>query len=143
MNGAVELIEREERKRVQALVRAASSRPKFHVSTAKVRSAKSPHLGSAADIRRKGFSLNRSVLGYSSTYALGDAVRKSIVEQEEFRAQQGHCRILMKDGVWLVPESERPTLRIPNDSSPEVAERSPDYRRNLLVAKAGSKVVRA
>lgn len=52
-------------------------------------------------------------------------------------------RIIMAGKSWLVPPSERPAIVVPNDPAPEATQRGPDYRRNLVPAKAGAKVIRA
>lgn len=44
------------------------------------------------------------------------------------------CRVLMLNGRWLIPKSQRPKITIPTDPAPYVAPRGPDQR----VAPGGS-----
>lgn len=104
-----EQIDRDEDRRVQRMAAEAAARPHLRASTAKLECVRSPRVSSEASrFRRSGFRFGSRALGYSSAIALGDAVRKHILDEEESRASQGHCRILMKNGTWLVPNDERP-----------------------------------
>jgi hypothetical protein len=51
-----------------------------------------------------------SPLGYSSSHALGDSIRMSILAREKAiaLAEAAPRRIIMRAGHWCVPPSERP-----------------------------------
>ena len=74
-------------------------RPRIHDSTEKgprlrrggpSRDKRNPHLRSVA--------LGPRVLNFSNAIAAGDYVMRQIVKREEFRAQHGPVRVLVKNG---------------------------------------------
>ncbi len=86
----------------------------------------SPHLLFGKDDRADGFAVEVDTVerrrASRARRHLGGHLRpmavtiKTIIENHrrraaEIEANTGACRVLMKDGVWLVPESERPPLK--------------------------------
>ena len=105
-------MDREESKRVEQLKSAAQQRPtSIRISTANVNHP--PKGKRDVCYRRSGIRLGSFKLGVYDPCVAGDLLRRHIVAQataEAFqRESELNCRVLMKDGVWLVPESERPT----------------------------------
>lgn len=135
-------VDREEDRRVARLrVNAKKNRTYIRPSNA-------DYAGSSKRFRRSGVKFGGTrILGIYDPAVAADMLIRQLRSQSE--AEEHHrervlsCRVLMKDGVWLVPPNQRPKIRIPNDPTPQSTQRGPDYRRHLVAARAAGKVVRA
>lgn len=92
-------MDREERKRVEALRRSATV-TRMHQSSGQL-----SNIDSGSKISRKrsriantGVPVGRLQLGFTDSISLGDAVRSQLVKRAEFEAQQGACKTLMMEG---------------------------------------------
>lgn len=95
-------IEREEKERIKELMREAKrKRVELHFA----KSLKTHgHSREAKRLFRRGFKTGNLMLGFSSQAALGDAMRYSLLKEEERFAQHGPVKIIMKDGKLVEPD---------------------------------------
>lgn len=95
-------INRDEKKRVDRLLKEAKARPHLIESAAKIGFHNKRKLGSKASRFAESAFISGAAsaghLSFSNAIALGDAVRAKIVRDEEFRAQHGPVKILFKNG---------------------------------------------
>ena len=103
--GLVEKMDRDDAKLVDKLRQKAKAHPHLNQS--------SP-IAEGYGARRRLASRTATIspgsyrLGFSDAISAGDAVRFSIVKREEFLAQQGPVKQLVKRGRWNVPPASRP-----------------------------------
>ena len=55
--------------------------------------------------RRRTFGTVPKILGYSNAIVIGDALRRAIIDREEFAAQHGPVRVLWRNGKPVNPET--------------------------------------